>query len=64
LRYNDDQDSNKYRKQEEESDADDCPEILNDIATTSTTPQKTNIDTRKINMNATQQKVIGKFMLI
>jgi len=64
LKYNDDHDFNKHCKQEEESDDDDCAEILNDIVTTSTTSQKTNIDKRKINMNATQQKAIGKFMLI
>jgi hypothetical protein len=62
MKCNDDQNSNKHCKQEEESDDDDCVEILNDIATTSATPQGTNIDKRKININATQQNVSRKFI--
>ncbi|KEH40800.1 uncharacterized protein [Medicago truncatula] len=62
MKCNDDQDSNKICKQEEESDDNDCVEILNDIATTSTAPEGTNIDKRRINMNASKQKVSGKFI--
>ena len=78
MSCNDDQDSNKHCKQEEESD-EDCSEIVNDgestkhplkkkkinsddIATSAATPQGTNIDKRKINMNATHKKVLGKFI--
>ncbi|KEH40798.1 putative transcription factor B3-Domain family [Medicago truncatula] len=61
MKCNDDQDSNKICKQEEESDDDDCVEILNDIAAT---PQGTNIYKRKFNINATQKKVSGKFIYL
>jgi len=56
MRCNDDQDSNKHFKQEEESDYD-CVEILSDIAK----PQGTNIDRKSI-MTATEQKITGKFI--
>ncbi|RHN78217.1 putative transcription factor B3-Domain family [Medicago truncatula] len=49
MRFNDHQDSYKHCKQEEESD-DDCVEILNNMNATQGT-----------NMNATKQKVSGKF---
>jgi len=69
MRCNDDQNSNKHCKQEEESDGESTKYPLkkkkinsDDIATSAATPQGTNIDKRKINMNATHKKVLGKFL--
>ncbi|KEH40717.1 hypothetical protein MTR_1g033740 [Medicago truncatula] len=63
MKCNGEENSNQVCKQEE-SDDDDCVEIPNDIVTPAATPQRTNIDKRKINMNSTQQKVSGKFIYV